>query len=152
MGPRGDREAGAIMRPKKRVLLVDGDEKRVSLRKFMLATRGFAVTAVSDGDAALEASYARPFDAVVVDLKIGQRDKGLVADIKAIYPSTSIILMSATVHAGTIAHQADRFIGKGQYDPYVFLEAIRGMTARKRGPRKIQPKLVSELPREERVA
>ncbi|MBX3461647.1 MAG: sigma-54-dependent Fis family transcriptional regulator [Planctomycetes bacterium] len=83
-------------------LLVADDEE--SMRHFLhrgLRRLGHSVTAVGDGDAAVDAWQLQPFDAAVLDLKMPGTD-GLQAlcRIRAVDPEAIVLLMTAH---GTVA-------------------------------------------------
>lgn len=124
------------MRPKKKILLVDSDPETLSIRSFMLCTRGYAVTSTDGPAAAAKAILAQAFDMVVVALDRGDADsRRLVSLLKNSAPHTPVILTSQTVSAG-FPHQAEAFLGKDCCSPAELWERIRILIQRKRGPRK----------------
>ncbi len=129
------------MRPKKTILCVDDNEQTLSVRKFLLETRGYrVVTAISAPDAITIFSNTA-VDLVLTDLGLPQMDGNtLIGHLKEISPDVPMILTSETVRAGERTHRADAFLAKGCCSPVELVERIRVMSARKRGPRKqIQP-------------
>ncbi len=56
------------MRPRKVILCVDSNEQALSVRKFMLETRGYRVVCVLQAQAALERFEAGGVDMVLSDL------------------------------------------------------------------------------------
>src|SRR5690242_3178257 len=81
-----------------RVLVVDDDEPLKEALRRGLERSGFRVTLAGSIDRALVALTARPFDAVVTDLAIGEESGlELIERILAIRPDTRIILMSGSV-------------------------------------------------------
>jgi CheY-like chemotaxis protein len=121
------------MRPKKRILLAGGDELRTSMLRFMLVTRGYAVTASADASDALARIAAEQWDLVLLDLPLPGAKQ--IAD---------------TVHADAPHTPTLLIVGKGQpipadlfspvqvrsADATELLECVKFMCARKRGPRK----------------
>jgi CheY-like chemotaxis protein len=125
------------MRPKKTILCVDDNEQSLSVRKFMLETRGYRVLTALTGQQALELFQAGGIDLVLSDLIMPQMDGNeLVHRMKAMHPDVPMILMSGCVKAYERASHADAFLPKGSCSPVEVLERIRLMVARKRGPKK----------------
>jgi two-component system response regulator CpxR len=125
------------MRPKKTILCVDDNEQALSVRKFLLETRGYRVLAALDGDSALEIFREGGIDLVLSDLVMPRMDGNeLVRRMKELAPEVPTILMSGTVKAFDRANRADAFLPKGACSPSELLERIRMMVARKRGPKK----------------
>jgi CheY-like chemotaxis protein len=129
-----------MMRPKKTILCVDDNEQSLSVRKFMLETRGYRVLTALNGQQALELFQAGGIDLVLSDLMMPQMDGNeLVHRMKAMHPDVPMILMSGCVKAYERASHADAFLPKGSCSPVEVLERIRLMVARKRGPKKATP-------------
>jgi CheY-like chemotaxis protein len=125
------------MRPKKTILCVDDNEQTLSVRKFLLETRGYRVFTALNGHDAISLFSATHFDLVLTDLGLPQMDgNALIGHLKEISPEVPMILTSDTVRAGERAHRADAFLAKGCCSPVELIERIRVMSARKRGPRK----------------
>ncbi len=125
------------MRPKKIILCVDDNEQTLSVRKFLLETRGYRVETASDGQQAIKVFSSMQFDLVLADLGLPQMDGNvLIGHLKEISPEVPMILTSDTVRTGERTHRADAFLGKGACGPSDLVERIRVMSARKRGPRK----------------
>jgi two-component system, OmpR family, response regulator CpxR len=128
------------MRPKKTILCVDDNEQVLSVRKFLLETRGYRVLAVQTSQEALEiAESAVPgtIDLLLCDLVMPLMDGNeLVRRIKDLHPSLPAMLISGTVNAFERAASADVFLPKGACSPSEMLERIRVLCARKRGPKK----------------
>ena len=136
------------MRPKKTILCVDDNEQTLSVRKFMLETRGYRVFTAVSGQDAIHLFSSKPIDLVLTDLGLPQMDgNALIGHLKEISPEVPMILTSDTVRAGERAHRADAFLAKGCCSPADLIERIRVMSARKRGPRKaLQPPIAHSLP------
>jgi CheY-like chemotaxis protein len=125
------------MRPKKTILCVDDNEQSLSVRKFMLETRGYRVLTALNGHAALDLYQQGGIDLVLSDLIMPQMDGNeLIHRMKAIQSDVPMILMSGSVKAYERAGHADAFLPKGACSPVEVLEKIRMMIARKRGPKK----------------
>lgn len=143
------------MTPKKIVLLVERDEASLSVHRFMLQTRGYRPLGVTSAKAALAILQAREgsiFDPrhsvaaliVVVERVAEGVDPPSKPDIDGLpfvrmlrdfKPPFPILLFSSTLASGSIAHQADAFVGKdGSLAD--LLQHLRRLTARKPGPRK----------------
>jgi two-component system, OmpR family, response regulator CpxR len=126
------------MRPKKIILCVDDNEQVLSIRKFLLETRGYRVVTARTGAEAIERFRQGSIDLVLGDLVMPQMDGNeMVRRMKEISPEVPMILVSGSVRAFERANRADAFLPKGACTPIEMLERIRVMIARKRGPRKI---------------
>jgi len=126
------------MRPKKTILCVDDNESVLSVRKFLLETRGYRVITARSASEALEIFRAGGVDLVLGDLVMPEMDgNDMVQRMKEIAPEIPMILISGTVKAFERANRADAFLPKGASTPIEMLERIRVMIARKRGPKKI---------------
>jgi len=135
------------MRPKKSILCVDDNEQTLSVRKFLLETRGYRVYTAVSGKEAIAIFSSTPIDLVLTDLGLPQMDgNSLIVHLKEISIEVPMILVSDTVRAGERAHRADAFLGKGCCSPIDLIEKIRAMSARKRGPRKAAPPIHSDPP------
>jgi len=129
---------GRSMRPKKVILCVDDHEQVLSVRKFLLETRGYRVVTARSGEEAIEKFRLGSIDLVLGDLVMPQMDGNeMVRRMKEISPEVPMILISGSVRAFERANRADAFLPKGACTPVEMLERIRVMIARKRGPRKV---------------
>ncbi len=125
------------MRPKKTILCVDDNEQALSVRKFMLETRGYRVLTAASSQQALELFREGGIDLVLSDLIMPYMDGNeLVRRMKELAPEVPAILISGSVKAFDRANRADAFLPKGACSPVELLERIRVMVARKRGPKK----------------
>ena len=125
------------MRPKKTILCVDDNEQALSVRKFLLETRGYRVVTANSAHEALEIFQNKGVDLVLGDLIMPQMDGNeMVQRMKEIAPEVPMMLLSGTVKAFDRACHADAFLPKGACSPVELLERIRVMIARKRGPKK----------------
>jgi two-component system response regulator CpxR len=128
------------MRPKKTILCVDDNEQVLSVRTFLLETRGYRVIAVTTSQQALELveqSLPGTLDLLLCDLIMPQMDGNeLVRRAKQLHPGLPAMIVSGTVNAFDRAVHADVFLPKGAASPAEMIERIRVLVARKRGPKK----------------
>jgi CheY-like chemotaxis protein len=128
------------MRPRKTILVVDDNEQMLSVRKFMLETRGYRVVAVGNAAEALEfleSAMPGSVDLLLADLVMPQMDgNDLIRKAKQMLPGLPGLLVSGTVTAFDRASAADAFLPKGACSPAEMLDRIRILVARKRGPKK----------------
>ncbi len=128
------------MRPKKTILCVDDNEQVLSVRSFLLETRGYRVVAVQTAEDALEVidrTAPGSLDLLLCDLIMPQMDGNeLVRRAKQLHPALPAMIVSGTVNSFDRAGSADVFLPKGAASPVEMLERIRMLVARKRGPRK----------------
>ena len=128
------------MRPKKTILCVDDNEQILSVRTFLLETRGYRVIALTDPRQALEVianSLPGSLDLLLSDLIMPQMDGNeLVRRAKDMHPQLPAMIVSGTVTSYDRAGRADVFLPKGACTPAELLERIRILVARKRGPKK----------------
>jgi CheY-like chemotaxis protein len=130
------------MKPKRTILCVDSNEQSLSIRKIMLETRGYRVVACSGGEEALERFKNGGVDLVLTDLIMPGLDGGrLIEKIKEMSPETPAILVSGKVKIYDRETQADVFLAKGMCAPAELLERVRLLLVRKRGPKRIQPRM-----------
>ena len=119
------------------ILCVDDNEQALSVRKFLLETRGYRVIPATDGAMAIEILQQGGIDMVVSDLVMPQMDGNeMIRRMKQYSPEVPMMLISGTVKQFERANRADAFLPKGACSPVEMLERIRVMIARKRGPRK----------------
>ncbi len=128
------------MRPKKTILCVDDNEQILSVRTFLLETRGYRVVAALTAQHAiefLEQSLPGTVDLILCDLLMPQMDGNeLVRRAKQLHPGLPAMIVSGTVNAFDRAGCADVFLPKGACSPAEMIERIRILVARKRGPKK----------------
>lgn len=125
------------MRPKKTILCVDDNAQALSVRRFMLETRGYRVLSADSAEPALELFRQGGIDLVLSDLIMPFMDGNeLVRQMKTIKPEVPAILFSGSIAAFDRANRADAFLPKGCCSPVEMLERIRVMVSRKRGPKK----------------
>ena len=128
------------MRPKKTILCVDDNEQVLSVRTFLLETRGYRIIATNSAQEALEVlerSLPGTLDLILCDLLMPQMDGNeLVRRAKQLHPGLPTMIVSGTVNAFDRALHADVFLPKGASSPAEMIERIRVLVARKRGPKK----------------
>jgi len=128
------------MRPRKTILCVEDNEQILSVRKFMLETRGYRVLAMTNAAEALEhleAAVPGSIDLLLADLVLpGMDGNELARRAKQLHPALPILLVSGMVSSYDRAAAADAFLPKGGCTPAEMLDRIRVLVARKRGPKK----------------
>ena len=138
------------MRPRKTILCVEDNEQVLSLRKFMLETRGYRVLAMTTAAAALEhleGAMPGSIDLLLADLMMpGMDGNELVRRAKQLHPSLPTMLVSGMVSNFDRAGAADAFLPKGACTAAEILDRVRLLVARKRGPKKQVPQPVSLCP------
>jgi two-component system response regulator CpxR len=134
-------QVAARMRPRKTILCVDDNEQALSVRKFMLETRGYRVFTALNAEEALDRFRQGGVDLVLSDLIMPQMDGNeLVRQMKEISPDVPTVIISGSVKNYERASRADAFLPKGQCSAQEMLERIRLLLVRKRGPKKqVQP-------------
>ena len=133
-------EIEIALRPKKTILCVDDNEQVLSVRTFLLETRGYRVIPALSAQQALEVveqSLPGSLDLLLCDLIMPQMDGNeLVRRAKQLHPALPAMIVSGTVNAFDRASCADVFLPKGASSPAEMIERIRVLVARKRGPKK----------------
>ena len=128
------------MRPRKTILCVEDNEQILSIRKFMLQTRGYRVITASCAAEALEyiqGALPGSIDLLLSDLIMPQMDGNeLARRAKQLHAALPVLLVSGTVTNFDRATSADAFLPKGACTPAELLDRIRILVARKRGPKK----------------
>lgn len=128
------------MRPRKTILCVEDNEQILSVRKFLLETRGYRVVAMHAAQEALEfleGAMPGSVDLLLSDVIMpGMDGNDLVRRAKELHPMLPALLISGTVTNFDRAVNADAFLPKGACTPVEMLERIKILVARKRGPKK----------------
>ena len=128
------------MRPHKVILCVEANEQVLSIRKFMLETRGYRVLAMTTAREALEHlefALQGSIDLLLSDVLLAGMDGNeLVRRAKQFQPCLPTLLLSSTVTNFERGSAADAFLPKGASSPAEILERIRVLLTRKRGPKK----------------
>lgn len=132
------------MRPKKTILCVDDNELALSVRRFLLQTRGYRVLTASGGEQAIAIFRDGGIELLLTDLVMPDMDGNeLVREIKKINPEVPAIVFSGIVKSYDRATHADAFLPKGNSVEDLLLR-IRVMILRKRGPKKHVPVVAAE--------
>lgn len=128
------------MRPRKTILCVESNEQALSIRKFMLETRGYRVVGMTTAASALEHlenTLPGTVDLLLADLMMpGMDGNELVRRAKQLHPALPTMLISGMVSNFDRAAAADAFLPKGSCNAAEMLDRIRLLVARKRGPKK----------------
>lgn len=128
------------MRPKKVILCVDDNESVLSVRTFLLETRGYRVIAAQTTRQALEILERQApgtLDLLLTDLLMpGMDGNELVRRAKQMHPTLPALIVSGTVVNYPWALPADAFLPKGACSAAELLERVRILVMRKRGPKK----------------
>jgi CheY-like chemotaxis protein len=128
------------LRPKKTILCVDDNEQALSVRTFLLETRGYRVIPALSPQHALEVveqSIPGSLDLLLSDLNMPQMDGNeLVRRAKQLQPALPAMIVSGTTGSSDRACCADVFLPKGASSPAEMIERIRILVARKRGPKR----------------
>ena len=111
-------------------ILVADDEN--SVRQFVeraLNYAGFAVTAVADGNAALDALSKRHYDLLLTDIVMPDLD-GIALSLKVAkdYPTTKILMMSGYANQRQRAHNLDFLAYEVISKPFTLEEITRRIT------------------------
>jgi len=79
-----------------RILVVEDEKKTASFIRKALQAEGFAVDVCGNGDDALDAAAATPFDALVLDIMLPGRDGlGVLSQLRERKNATPVLLLSA---------------------------------------------------------
>ena len=131
------------MRPKKTILLVDTNHQALSVRRFMLKTRGYrvlAATSSADAMEILKGSLGGAIELLISELLMPEMDGNeLVLRAKQSMPELKTMLVSRMLTDFAGASAADAFLPRGACSPVELLERVRLLLNRKRGPKKRQP-------------
>ena len=125
------------MRPKKVILCVDDNDQVLSVRKFVLETRGYRVLTANNAEQAIELYDQGKVDLVITDLVMPNcNGNDLILRLKEIAPWVPAVLVSGTTRQLDPTSRADAFLPKGASSPQELLERVRVLLVRKRGPKK----------------
>lgn len=112
-------------------ILVADDEPAV--RQFVeraLNYAGYAVTAVADGNAALAALEARPYDLLLTDIVMPDLDGiALALKVGKDYPHTRILMMSGYANQRQRAHNLDCLAHEVISKPFTLEEITRRISS-----------------------
>lgn len=125
------------MRPKKVILCVDDNDQALSVRKFVLETRGYRVLTANCAEQAVELYDNGKVDMVITDFVMPHcNGNELIFRLKEIAPWVPAVLVSGSVKQFDPTSRADAFLPKGACSPQELLERVRVLLVRKRGPKK----------------
>ena len=128
------------MRPKKVILCVDDNDQALSVRKFVLETRGYRVLTATNAEEAVELYDRGRVDLVISDLVMPRcNGNDLIQRLKDIAPWVPAVLVSGSIKQFDPTSRADAFLPKGSCSPQELLERVRVLLVRKRGPKKMTP-------------
>lgn len=101
------------MKEKKSILVVDDDVAHRTMLRTLLGGWGYNVAEADDGQSAVEAVHKRPFDLILMDIRM-IKVSGLeaLADIKRFNPAIPVIIMTAYASVET----AIKALKEGAYD------------------------------------
>jgi len=135
------------MRPKKRILLIDSSETRLSTRRFVLETRGLAVAGASTPEEARDLANSFQPEVIVAAWPFTSGDLVRLLDqIREELPfAPSLLIAETLVEAPAVV--ADATVLKGSCSMAEIVERIKILAARKRGPRPGTPKPVQSIER-----
>ena len=125
------------MRPKKKILCVDSEEKDLSVLSFLLVTHQYKVLGATCSQDAMNIFSSAQVDLVIANVGMSHGDGGgvkLVEKMKRMSPHIPIILLDNT-GASVPLNMADAMVARKNCSPFELLERIKVMSARKRGPR-----------------
>lgn len=90
--------------PKARLLLVDDRQEFLDILSERLTRRGYVITAVTSGEAALEAVARQDFDAVILDVVMPEMD-GLetLTRMRLLAPALPVLILTGYSTAGRAA-------------------------------------------------
>jgi len=128
------------MRPKKTILCIDDNEQALSVRKFLLETRGYkviALTSATEAMGVLRKSAQGSIDLLLTDLSMPLVDgNDLIHQAKQLHPTLPTLLLTGTSKHFDRPTRADVYLARGADSPQELLERVRVLVARKRGPKK----------------
>jgi two-component system, OmpR family, response regulator CpxR len=128
------------MRPKKVILCVDDNDQALSVRKFVLETRGYRVLTAKNAEEAIELYDRGRVDLVITDLVMPHcNGNDLILRLKEIASWVPAVLVSGSIKQFDPTTRADAFLPKGACSPQELLERVRVLLVRKRGPKKMTP-------------
>ncbi|MGC2402555.1 MAG: response regulator [Acidobacteriaceae bacterium] len=95
------------------ILCVDDEENQLTMRKYLLESKGYSVLAASSGNQALDLLACHQVDLVLSDhLMPGLTGVELARQIKLHHPALPVILISALNEIPAGAEYADLFMSK----------------------------------------
>jgi DNA-binding response OmpR family regulator len=139
------------MRPKKKVLLVDTDENRLSILCFVLKVHRYAVHGVSNSASAMVEIVDWDPELVIVSTPLPSVNlRKLFADFTKISPAMSTLLLSDKSLLLDQGYAQATLLSTVR--PAELLERVKMLAARKRGPRKFPVQSVTPEAAVRRIA
>ena len=133
------------MRPKKKILLVDSSDFDLSLYAYLLNNAGYKIFKAKKMDEAVEQFTACEMDMVVTTQSETLDSEAVIRKLKAIASHVPMVIMGDVQKMIGKVHSADALLNKRGISSAEFLERVKIMSARKRGPRKGTVKRPSAL-------
>jgi hypothetical protein len=123
------------MRPKRRILLVDADEDRLGIRRFVLRTHGFAVKGVSRARGAVDLLDTERPEVLVLVWPLEESEVNALLHYNANLFSSAATLLLGEDESDLPAADVRRFLLGRDCTPAKVLDAVKTCASRKRGPR-----------------
>jgi two-component system response regulator GlrR len=93
----------------KAVLVVDDEQNFLSLLRWFLSNRGYAVETAASGEQALELLETRTFELALIDIRMGPMDGlTLLGELKRRRPGIRVVIMTAYPTGGAIKQSRDK--------------------------------------------
>jgi two-component system response regulator CpxR len=128
-----------LMRPKKRILLIDTNEERQSLRRFLLETNGYYVLSAASAEETRALIATEPLDLIVCAWPLLQIDAAaLLNELHCLDPYQRVLVLCDGQMAQPLALRAHAVV-LPKISAAELLERVKIMSGRKRGPRKMPP-------------
>lgn len=125
------------MRPKRRILLIDSDENRMSIRRYLFITRGFAVFSAPSADEARHLIASCYPDLVVATWPLAGADLGkLLSEIHDDSPTSHLLLLAERLTEVPDGVFVDAALLKSACSATDIIERAKLLCVRKRGPQK----------------
>ncbi|MDR3797998.1 MAG: response regulator [Terracidiphilus sp.] len=117
--------------------MIDSNENRLSIRRYLLATQGFAVISATSGDEAREICAVFDPDLIVACWPLAGADLGkLLDELHAYNPAVHSLLLAEQLTAEPDGIVADAKLLKGACAPVQIVERVKMLSAGRRGPKK----------------
>lgn len=125
------------MRPKKRILLIDRNEERLGLRRFLLENKGFRVFSAENAETARKSFRNDDVDMVLLCALSADRKcfEGALRHMKKDRYYIPVLIALEDAHAIPVDTNADYVLLAPLCTSAQIVESCRLFCARKRGPR-----------------
>lgn len=123
------------MRPKTQILLIDADADRAGVLRFLLTTRGYAVFSARTAAEALRVCAACAPEAAVIAWPCPGGEKTLKG-LRRAAPYMNTMALAEGIVKRPVDATADVVLW-GHWPAEYFLDRLRVLAGRKRGPRKV---------------